>query len=209
MKRFIIFKVAVLGGLFAVQALHAQDVSVKSSTPPASKAKAYVWYDGDQKRTVRLDSRLLAQFGTDSGTTEGVEQAFSNAQQIPSNQRGVKLWQVDVNAETEKALRVAKDLSFSGGVSPVFRDGNSKAGRKLALPGNIIVYFDPQWDKARIETWTASQGLDIVDKLRFGKNKYVLKTPPGMEALETANRLYESGEVVAAFPNWWQEVVTR
>ena len=30
-----------------------------------------------------------------------------------------------------------------------------------------------------------------------------------LEALETANRLYESGDVVAAFPNWWQEVTTR
>ena len=32
---------------------------------------------------------------------------------------------------------------------------------------------------------------------------------PGMEALETANALYRSGEVKAALPDWWQEVATR
>jgi hypothetical protein len=37
----------------------------------------------------------------------------------------------------------------------------------------------------------------------------VIKTGPGLIALETANSLYKSGEVVAAFPDWWEEVSPR
>jgi hypothetical protein len=48
-----------------------------------------------------------------------------------------------------------------------------------------------------------------VKKLEIGPNIYVIKTGPGLEALETANALYRSGEVKAAFPDWWQEVVPR
>jgi hypothetical protein len=51
--------------------------------------------------------------------------------------------------------------------------------------------------------------LEIVKKLEIGPNIYVIKTGLGLEALATANALYRSGEVKAAFPDWWQEVVTR
>jgi hypothetical protein len=49
----------------------------------------------------------------------------------------------------------------------------------------------------------------MMKKLEIGPNIYVIKTAPGLEALETANTLYRSGEVKAAFPDWWEEVVTR
>jgi hypothetical protein len=51
--------------------------------------------------------------------------------------------------------------------------------------------------------------LEIVKKLEIGPNIYVIKTGTGLEALDTANALYKSGEVKAAFPDWWQEVATR
>lgn len=60
-----------------------------------------------------------------------------------------------------------------------------------------------------MKSWAGSRRLEIVQKLEIGPNVFVLKTGPGLEALETANALYRSGEVIAAFPDWWQEAVTR
>jgi hypothetical protein len=78
-----------------------------------------------------------------------------------------------------------------------------------ALPGNIIVYLDPQWGEAAVRNWLSSHKLEIVKKLEIGPNIYVIKTGLGLEALDTANALYRSGEVKAAFPDWWQEVAIR
>jgi hypothetical protein len=78
-----------------------------------------------------------------------------------------------------------------------------------ALPGNIIVYLDPAWDSEAVTAWAGQRQLKIVKKLEFGPNIYVIKTGPGLDALNIANALYKSGEVVAAFPDWWEEKTTR
>lgn len=78
-----------------------------------------------------------------------------------------------------------------------------------ALPGNVIVYLNPEWDRNKVAHWMETQGFEVANKLEIRSNAYVLKTGPGMEALQTANTLYESGEVVAAFPDWWLESVMR
>jgi hypothetical protein len=78
-----------------------------------------------------------------------------------------------------------------------------------ALPGNIIVYLNPAWDDAAVKAWASKQQLEIIKKLEIGPNIYLIKTAPGLESLNTANALYKSGEVVAAFPDWWKQVTTR
>ncbi|HEY5649161.1 MAG TPA: hypothetical protein VIU33_06650, partial [Nitrospiria bacterium] len=88
-------------------------------------------------------------------------------------------------------------------------DGSTSGGRKRALPGNIIVYLDPAWDSPAVRQWVSERNLEIIQKLEIGPNIFVLKTGPGLEALELANTLYLTGEVVAAMPNWWKEVSTR
>ena len=96
-----------------------------------------------------------------------------------------------------------------GKYSAVLHDTPISTGRMRALPGNIIVYLNPQWDAAAISNWLGVHKLEIVKKLEIGPNIYLIKTGPGMEALTTANALYRSGEVKAAFPDWWQEITPR
>jgi hypothetical protein len=91
----------------------------------------------------------------------------------------------------------------------VLHDSPSQSGRKRALPGNVIVTLNPAWDEAAVKTWAGSRRLEIVQKLEIGPNVFVIKTGPGLEALETANALYRSDGVIAAFPDWWEEVTTR
>jgi hypothetical protein len=122
-------------------------------------------------------------------------------------QAAVRFWQLDNTAET--AIRNLKASHPQGNYSAVFHDGPASTGRMRALPGNIIVYLDPQWDEAAVNSWLNTRKLEIVKRLEIGPNIYVIKTGPGLEALETANVLARSGEVKAAFPDWWQEVATR
>ena len=93
--------------------------------------------------------------------------------------------------------------------SPVFHDAPGPASRMRALPGNIIVYFNPEWDRKTISQWLAARELLVVHQLANGSAAYVLKTGPGLEALELANTLHETDGVNAAFPDWWHETVTR
>ena len=78
-----------------------------------------------------------------------------------------------------------------------------------ALPGNVIVYLNPSWNAAAINDWLAKRKLQTVKKLDIGKNVYVIKSAPGLDALNLANELHSSGEVVSAMPDWWKEVSTR
>jgi len=109
----------------------------------------------------------------------------------------------------ETAIRNLKASHPQGKYSVVFHDAPASTGRMRALPGNVIVYLDPQWGEAAVNSWLNIRKLEIVKKLEIGPNIYVIKTGPGLEALETANALARSGEVKAAFPDWWQEAATR
>ena len=121
----------------------------------------------------------------------------------------VRLWRLGSGVDSNTAVRALSSASQPGTYSPVLHDGPTTAGGMRALPGNIIVYLDPAWDDAAVNAWASKHQLEIIKKLEIGPNIYLIKTAPGLEALNTANALYKSGEVVAAFPDWWKQVTTR
>jgi hypothetical protein len=169
----------------------------------------YVWYDGDREQQVWLNPQVVAEFNPGPQGESAMKSAHSGAKVLPTkhNQAAVRLWQLDNAAET--AIRNFKASHPQGNYSAVFHDGPASTGPMRALPGNIIVYLDPQWNEAAVNNWLNTRRLEIVKKLKIGPNIYVIKTGSGLEALETANALARSGEVKAAFPDWWQEVATR
>ena len=180
-----------------------------TSSKSAPLTQAYTWFDGDREQQVWLNPGVVAEFNPDPMGESSVKSANAAARVLPTKhkQSAVRLWQVD-NAGGV-ATRSLKASHPQGKYSAVLHDGPSSSGRMRALPGNIIVYLDPQWDEAAIHNWLTKRKLEVVKKLEIGPNIYVIKTGPGLEALDTANALYRSGEVKAAFPDWWQEVTTR
>ncbi|MBI3478879.1 MAG: hypothetical protein HY016_00740 [Nitrosomonadales bacterium] len=181
--------------------------------PAAAKAaplsQSYVWYDGDRERQVWLNPQLVAEFNPGSQGEHAIKSAYATAQAMSPKrgQGGVRLWKLNDTATS--AMGKLKSAHPQGKYSVVLHDGGSDAGRMRALPGNIIVYLNPQWDQAAVSNWLSLHKLEVVKKLEIGPNIYVIKTGPGIEALNTANALYKSGEVKAAFPDWWQEMATR
>jgi hypothetical protein len=171
--------------------------------------QTYVWYDGDREQTVWLNPQAVAEFNPVKKGVTAARSVDANAKLLPvrRTQQGVRLWQMNNTGDT--AIRSLAVSHPAGKYSPVFHDGSSSTNRMRALPGNIIVYLDPSWDAAAVDAWLKTKKLEVVKKLEIGPNIFVIKTGPGLEALDTANNLYKSGEVKAAFPDWWQEIETK
>jgi hypothetical protein len=181
----------------------------QASAQSTPLTQSHVWYDGDREQQVWLNPQVVAEFEPSAEGEKSVKSINPSAAVLPAkhNHAGIRLWQVD-NSD-ESAIRNLKAMHPQGRYSAVMHDGPSSAGRMRALPGNIIVYLNPQWSDAEANSWLGAHKLEVLKKLEIGPNIYVIKTGPGLEALNTANALYRSGEVKAAFPDWWQEVTTR
>jgi hypothetical protein len=213
MKNTINFAAKVLVVMFA-GALSLNAAAAVTSKQAAGKSgpqfsQSYTWYDGNREQTVWLNPQAVAEFNPGKFSTREAKRADDAAQLLPMKrtQRGVRMWKMDnIGGKAVSSLATSNP---TGKYSPVFHDGTSSSDRMRALPGNIIVYLNPTWDAATANNWIKSRNLEVVEKLEMGPNIYVIKTAPGLAALTTANEIYLSGEVAAAFPNWWEEVSTR
>jgi hypothetical protein len=203
---FVIVVAVLVSGEASASAMVMKKPAEKSA-PQLSHA--FHWYDGKDKKTVWLDPELTVEFDPIPSGEAAVKQAYPNAEKMESRQAGVRIWKLQPGADSRSAASQLKAGNPSGRYSPVFRDSPSDSGRKRALPGGVIVYLNPSWDEAAVKSWAVSHNLMILDKLEIGPNVYVIQTDPGLASLETANALFESGDVVSAAPNWWQEAVTR
>ncbi|GAB3546630.1 hypothetical protein GCM10027343_24700 [Noviherbaspirillum agri] len=169
-------------------ALMAVAVAGAAMAQDKNGADTYIWYDGGKPKRVVVDRSLVAEFGSRAET--GATPVVKNGQ--------VRVWRKEDAAVT----RAAGEKT-----SPVLRDG--PGGRMRALPGNIIVRLDPNWSSAQVDAWLASQGLTKIGQLPMANNLLVLSSPPGLASLELANRLQQSGMVISAQPDWWQQMERR
>jgi hypothetical protein len=199
--------ILALSGLFFGQAC----AGAKNSPSEVTKLQqAYVWYDGQQERQIWLNPGIVAEFHANKGNTAQSTLKRVYADAVPISTHGtVRLWRLGSGVDSNTAVRALSKANQPGNYSPVLHDGPTSAGGMRALPGNIIVYLNPAWDDAAVNAWANKHQLEIIKKLEIGPNIYLIKTAPGLEALNTANALYKSGDVVAAFPDWWKQVTTR
>jgi len=205
--------VMLLVGIFYLNAAHA--MGSKSTDTSDSKEftvqQPYVWYDGDRERTVWLNPQLVVEFNPSDESRSAFKTADSSAEEIPSKQGSLRLWKLSENVTARTTIQSLKSMhaNAKSRYSPVLQDGPSNSGRMRALPGNIIIHLDPSWEQATVDNWLDKNKLEVVRKLNIGPNIFVVKTDSGLVSLEIANKLHESGEVVAAYPDWWTEVATR
>ena len=199
--------ILVLSGLCPGQAIGG---AKNAPSGVARLQQSYVWYDGQHERQIWLNPSLVAEFhvGKNNAARNAVKSVYANAELVATH-GAVRLWRLGSGVVSSTAVRALSSVNQTGNYSPVLHDGPTTTGRMRALPGNMIVYLDPAWDSAAVTAWANKHQFEIIKKLEIGPNIYIIKTGPGLEALNTANALYKSGEVVAAFPDWWEEVTTR
>ncbi len=170
---------------------------------PKPLTDSYTWHDGEREHRVWVDSELIAEFRTGSNAT-----TLSGAKILSesgSRTQGIRLWKVEPGTKADTALRSAARDQPANRYSPVLHDSPSTDGAMRLLPGNVIAVLDPSWNQDAVSQWAARHKVRIVRETNLAPNMVVLETAPGLPALELANSLYRSGEVKAAFPDWWTE----
>lgn len=202
----------LLGCFFATSAMSVvtpPGYQKGSITKAEELTQSYTWYDGSTAHQVWLNPNLVAEFNPSTKGGEAVKSVSPAATQLTTKRSmgAVRIWKLGSGGGSV-AARSFSAVHPSGAYSPVFHD-DAGGGRMRALPGNVIVYLNPNWDSAAIYDWLAKRKLQTLKKLNIGKNVFVIQSGPGLEALNLANELQLSGEVVSAKPDWWKEVSTR
>lgn len=208
MKRIIHYFIYPLGLIMMSGMMQtvAADKTVKATNKKLTSSSQYFWYDGKRKKTIWLNPNLIAEFDPKPASHRQSKNLASSASPVKIKQRGIKLWRLKTGTTSKSNMQQLRQQLPAAKISRVLHDGPSAATHKRALPGNIIVHLDPNWDQQQVMTWLNQHALQIEKPLNIGPNIFIVKTGPGLEALEKANEIYLTGEVVAAYPDWWQEI---
>jgi len=174
-----------------------------------SDQQRYTWYDGDKQRSIWLNPNLLAEFNPKDESRSQLKSLFSATDISKKPSKSIRWWKLDGAVSSKQALKNLKSTKSTGHFSPVLHDSASSSASKRLLPGNVIVVLDPAWDQATAKAWFEAQNVVVIEALGFTENAFLIKTEAGLDALNTANRLYETGEVKLASPNWWKEIEHR
>lgn len=148
---------------------------------------SFTWVDGDRQQVIYLNPNLIAELPTH----------FVSKDKNP---------RIISNSDSKLKAAIAKGSlpkSHANSYSEVFEE--TEGGRKMTLPGDIFVEFDPSWSESKVKEWASIQNLSILQKLNSIRNIYRIKTAPGIESLHLANRLLAQEGVKSSFPNWWRE----
>ena len=86
---------------------------------------------------------------------------------------------------------------------PVFAD---QEGTLLALQGDVVLMFDKSLSEEQLASFLDANGLlDRVGRMGYSTHAFRIKTDPGWESLELANRLAEKQGVAVSRPDWWRK----
>jgi hypothetical protein len=186
----------------------------------------YTWYDGQKLRKAMIVPDMIAEFGgldlknlrlapalTSPLTPKKslqLNEVFPDVQ-FYAEKNSVKLWKVPRKFKVASLNKKSQKLHLSSGAhySPLFREGEQGEGRMSALPGNVIVIFYSNWSTEKIKKWAFQHHLVMLKNLENSSQIWMVQSPPGLESLQLANQLYETGEVLASIPNWWKESAKR
>ncbi len=191
MKLFAPLTIVVLLGLghMPAQAQPANPqqrpvVAKKSgAAAPVAPAQAY-WYDGAVRRGLQIDPDQVADFTQPGSSVPRGRPQLTKASAPVANKAGAK-------------------------VSPVFRGVDAPASAVRALPGGIIVTLRTAGSEDLANQALAPFGLRVARAVDSSGLRWVVTTAPGMVALETANRLHESGAFTSVTPDWWVGVAKK
>jgi hypothetical protein len=149
-------------------------LAIVAASPALAAAQQRYWYDAGVRRALWAETAVVAEFGPK-----------------PSGKSTVL-----VPSGLEKSVSAQR--------SPVFRDGPSSGAPLRALAGGVIVRVKDGTGAAEREALFARLGIVQARPIGAAQRVWFVPSPPGIDALELANRLHESGELASASPNWWK-----
>lgn len=193
----------LLGMVLAVAVAGCQAGAAGARAADALLTKSVRYYDGQQWREAWIDEREVVEF-VSPGQASPARAAASTAELIVDG-RAVRIWRLK---EGQAPETLGRSLVSAKKISSVFRP-SAQGGARMALSGNIIIRFKPEWSEAQIQSWITAKGFIQANALNGLPSTYVLGIGNGSDALAKANEIHESGDVVYAMPEWWREVSKR
>ena len=173
---------AMIGRILSVVGFSLFSGFASGGSEPPAVAPTKSWHDGRQIRGLWLDPTREAEFAMrGGGTVQPKEVPQATAQSAQS-------------AQTER--------------SPLFFDNPSLNGTPRALPGGVLVELKTPAETEAAKSQLESDGLTPVRAI-VSNRIWLVASPPGLPALELANRLQQSGRYASAQPNWWQPRVAK
>ena len=205
MKQRLIAMVCVAALLGCEAGVSAAPRNQPSAETVATQSAEY--FDGQRWRTVWVSDREVVEFIAEDGRASMVPAMTAEAELVAEAVR-TRLWRLPESASAAAAIRAVRQVRQDERLSPRFY--RAPGGMSpMALNDTIIVRFKPHWSEQEIQTWAERNGVELVRRLAMQSHAYVVRTEPGMAALETANAIQRRGDVVSATPNWWVEAHPR
>jgi len=163
----------------------AREASPAQAAPKADASASGLaqWLDNGRRRTLRVDPDWVVDFRDSKPRLE--------RRDAPASRAGTG---AGTGAGTEKAAPPP------AGISPVLRD---ESGAARALPGGVIVRLRDA-DLADPRKALADAGVDALRPIDPEERTWLVASPAGLETLDLANRLNESGRFESVTPNWWR-----
>jgi len=196
-----------LGRSVSQQQREERTLGDKSGRATENLTRFVEYYDGDVKRKLWVSDDVLVELAPSEDGKREVLASDAAAEDLRDPQRGVRVWRVRAPQGVDGFARnLTRDaLRFS----PALHESASSATPICALPGGVVATFKPDWDRARIDAWVAGRNMKIAEEIAPSANMFLLATPPGLESVEVANRLQQTGELVGCTPNLWRQATTR
>jgi hypothetical protein len=179
------------------------------------------WYSGDTKKRAKMVLDEVAVFIEPwekwevttqeefTAAAQEIAQRF-HPQAVVSEQYEDYLLLVKSPVPVEKEqlsdiLFSLKELKYVRQASPVFYRDPGDSGSQLILTDQIHIKFPDKYTDDQIATIEAEYGLVRIKSLSFVLNGFRYRVSDPLEALDVANRLYESGQVDYSYPGWIKE----
>lgn len=181
----------------------------------ALSGEAIYWHEGKILKQAWMALDELAVFRAPAGdesVTDHLLDTFQGAKVISENDFVIVLkisWTSSAAAAGDD-LQGLSGAAGAGRICPVFYTAREKqTGSRIIPTGEILVQYPVSDSESKIEAVEAEYGLERVKVFDFSPNTFLYDAGDALEAISRANELYESGEVVFAYPNWLRSRVQR
>jgi len=167
------------------------------------------WYDGARKRRIWVDPEVLVE--TEPGDRGGdlVRRHAPGAAELPGSRRARRWRLASGDGDSRETARALAEADPRCRFSPAFHDAASDRSDMRALTGRILVRFRDEWSEEDVSAWIAARGFLSSRKLPIGRHVRVLEAGSGLDALETANRIHETEDVIWCSPEWSRALSPR
>jgi kexin len=185
-------KAKILNSRFEPEPIHWHEGAVKKQAWMARDEVAVFPIKGKQAKL--NESFLIRQFHSNAKITE--KNDFVMYLRTP------EAVGKDFVLDKLPALKAIKQVHR---VSPVFYAGKSRHPEtRLVLTGEIIVKFPSEYTQSQIEVIESDFGLERLKSFHFSENTFLYGTGDALNSLNIANSLYQSGQAIYAYPNWFR-----